>query len=383
MAKISVYLRTDRLDSFGRAPVQIKVWEGKVSYYHKVENASVVPDLWIEDQRCVKAAHPNATLINRKIKSDIIKIEGILLDMGMRNLGFNRDILKQKIKGHNHESVYDFWERVIKSREGNIAASSMQILKSELKKIREYRTSLSFNEITLEFLEGYEAWLRTVKKNKPNSINKSMKKLTYIINRANQTIGVDCKAFQHYKKPSEKTIRDVIDLQQLDTLLLKLFSGAYTDRGMNDAASIFCLQALTGLRFSDAVNFNVHEYIHDGKIMIKTEKTGESVYIPIHGRLLELLNFRNYEFNKLTLQGCNRILKAVGLDLNLSFPLSSHIAVHSFCTISLELGMGIEIISKVRGHSNIKTTQIYTRVKNRLIEQEMKKWDAMPLAKVI
>ena len=48
-----------------------------------------------------------------------------------------------------------------------------------------------------------------------------------------------------------------------------------------------------------------------------------------------------------------------------------HEARHTFATMSLSEGVPIESVSKMLGHTNIKTTQIYARITNKKIEQDM------------
>ena len=48
-----------------------------------------------------------------------------------------------------------------------------------------------------------------------------------------------------------------------------------------------------------------------------------------------------------------------------------HLARHTFATMSLSKGVPIESVSKMLGHTNIRTTQIYARITNKKIEHDM------------
>lgn len=49
----------------------------------------------------------------------------------------------------------------------------------------------------------------------------------------------------------------------------------------------------------------------------------------------------------------------------------TYTARHTFATMLLSKGVPIESVSKMLGHTNIKTTQIYARITNKKIEQDM------------
>ena len=71
-------------------------------------------------------------------------------------------------------------------------------------------------------------------------------------------------------------------------------------------------------------------------------------------------------------QKTNAYLKEIadicGIEKNLTF----HLARHTFATtMTLGKGVPIESVSKMLGHTNIQTTQIYARITNSKISQDM------------
>lgn len=69
---------------------------------------------------------------------------------------------------------------------------------------------------------------------------------------------------------------------------------------------------------------------------------------------------------------CNDILREIGKQCGIKNKLTFHLARHTFATtITLSQGMPIETVSRLLGHTNIKTTQIYAKITNEKISRDM------------
>jgi integrase len=78
----------------------------------------------------------------------------------------------------------------------------------------------------------------------------------------------------------------------------------------------------------------------------------------------------------------NIFLKEVAQSCGITKKITSHLARHTFATLTLTKGVSIESVSKMLGHTNINTTQIYAKITNKKIDNEMnllagniKRWD--------
>lgn len=68
----------------------------------------------------------------------------------------------------------------------------------------------------------------------------------------------------------------------------------------------------------------------------------------------------------------NSYLKEIADICQINKNLTYHLARHTFATtITLEKGVPIETVSKMLGHTNIKTTQTYARITKQKIEKDM------------
>ena len=138
----------------------------------------------------------------------------------------------------------------------------------------------------------------------------------------------------------------------------------------------------TGLAYIDLANLRVDniQKMFDGRLWIVThrQKTNTKVTVPLLPPALKILHKYEGEFTDgkllpiITNQKLNCYLKEIagicGIDKNLTF----HLARHTFATtMTLGKGVPIESVSKMLGHTNIQTTQIYARITNNKISHDM------------
>ena len=91
-------------------------------------------------------------------------------------------------------------------------------------------------------------------------------------------------------------------------------------------------------------------------------KTGQPFVNQLLPPAVEVLKKYGMSVPKLSNQVYNRELKVVGKAISLNIKLHTHLARHTFATFMLRNGVKIENLSKMLGHSNIRTTQRYAKV---------------------
>lgn len=140
---------------------------------------------------------------------------------------------------------------------------------------------------------------------------------------------------------------------------------------------IFLFQCYTGLRTSDVKQLRWSD-IQDGAIVLRQQKTQNTAYIPLSSRAMSILKRqdRNAErvFDVKTTYkttGVQELMRAAGITKH----ITSHCGRHTFAVQSLNRRIPIEVVSKLLGHSDLKTTQIYAKVANPLIRDYMRLWE--------
>ena len=106
-------------------------------------------------------------------------------------------------------------------------------------------------------------------------------------------------------------------------------------------------------------------YYIDGKRV----KTGHTFFTPLLPPAMEVLKKYNYEVPKLSNQKANEYLYDIKNILKLNKPLTMHVARHSFATLLLANDVPMENVSRMLGHTNIKTTQIYAHILKSTIDR--------------
>ena len=185
--------------------------------------------------------------------------------------------------------------------------------------------------------------------------------------------------FIGFKISFKKTNRVYINNQELYILKhIKL------NNSLNKVRDIFLFSCYTGLSYIDLYNLNIKNIqigIDNLKwIFIKRQKTDIPSNVPILPPALIILNKYliqnniNGIFPMISNQKTNIALKEIARLCNFNKKLTFHCARHTFATtITLTNGVPIETVSKMLGHNNIKTTQIYARVIDSKISADMMK----------
>lgn len=135
-------------------------------------------------------------------------------------------------------------------------------------------------------------------------------------------------------------------------------------------ASIF--SSLTGLRLSDIQKLKWKEVVIEngkGKLLFTQKKTKGVEYTPISNQALELCGipslpeknvFEDLPNSSWISRPLKKWITASGIQKNITF----HCFRHTYATLQLANGTDIYTLSKMLGHTNVSTTQIYSRVSN-------------------
>lgn len=137
---------------------------------------------------------------------------------------------------------------------------------------------------------------------------------------------------------------------------------------------LFLFQCYTGLAYADLMRFDMSKAVKGEKYYLVTDdrkKTGEGYTVVLMEKAMDILKKYDYKLPKMTCEQYNMRLKIMADACGIEKPIASHFGRRTCGMLLLNYGFPIEIVAKVLGHSNIKTTQqAYAKILDRTVENE-------------
>ncbi len=130
----------------------------------------------------------------------------------------------------------------------------------------------------------------------------------------------------------------------------------------------------TGVRVGELVSLNWSDIDWENEVVRVIGKGGKERIVPIGSKALEALRaygaqsgmsgplFKNKRGERLTSRSVERLIKKISLKAGLGGKVTPHTLRHSFATHMLEGGADLRVVQELLGHSNLATTQVYTRI---------------------
>ncbi len=232
---------------------------------------------------------------------------------------------------------------------------------------------LKFSDIDPELCDGFKEFLETTKSKKSEKMQLSENSIKTYYDKFRSALKQAYKDGYLSENVADKTNavkqaetqRNYLTLEELNKLVK-------TDCKSPEIKIQALFSALTGLRRSDIQKLIWGEVQHvEGSgylIRFKQKKTGGSETLPITEQAFNLLGERKqstdavFTLIQATNQRDNRYLTKWVLDAGISKKITFHCFRHTFATLQLSMGTDIYTVSKMLGHKDLNTTQIYAKI---------------------
>ncbi|MBD0824415.1 site-specific integrase [Aestuariibaculum marinum] len=242
-------------------------------------------------------------------------------------------------------------------------------------------------QLNFEFLCDFVAYLKNYwpeghpRQISNNTVMKHVQRLRKMVTLAYHMEWIEKDPFVKWKSVFEKREREFLSNLEIT----KLENHEFVIDRLARVRDLFIFSCFTGISYIDIMSLTEDNLVKgiDGSLWIFTErkKSKTKVKIPLLDKAEALI--KKYQghpmtsvsgtlFPQITNEKLNFYLKEVALACGIKKHLTFHMARHTFATtVTLSNGVPIETVSKLLGHTKIATTQIYARVLEEKVSQDM------------
>jgi site-specific recombinase XerD len=251
-----------------------------------------------------------------------------------------------------------------------------------------HRNDIELAELNYKFILDFETFLS---KHQPKDHQKAlhnngiMKHIERLCKMVNMAVTMDWLAkdpFAKYKQHFDKVERFFLTKEELSAIENKKF----TIERLQVVKDLFLFSCYTGLAYIDTMNLTAGNIVKgiDGNdwLITSRQKTDTDVRIPLLPQAEELIKkYHNHPkavnygtlFPIISNQKMNAYLKEIADLCNINKAITFHIARHTFATtVTLSNGVPIESVSKMLGHTTIRSTQVYAKVVEQKLSEDIK-----------
>jgi site-specific recombinase XerD len=386
--KILFYVRKNYVNKNGKAGIMIRITlNGEICQFSS--KLEIAPELWDTQKgkaagKSFEASKLNALLddIHASITNHYRTIERedtLVTPEKIRNAFLGVTARQETLLG-----VFSQYNENLKRLQG-INKSKTTIEKYD----RAYRrlagfmltryniTDITLREINYQFVIDFDNYLRSDCSCGDNTTAKFMQYFRTIILTAKNNGWITSDPFHNYKITFKKVDRGYLADEELQKLMQKSFA----IKRLEHVRDLFIFCCFTGLAYIDVKNLRKNNIrtSFDGNLWImgKREKTDVAFNIPLLDIPMKILDKYKGKLpdNRVlpvpSNQKMNAYLKEIGVLCGIDKNLTFHLARHTFATLTLSKGVSIESVSKMLGHTNIRTTQIYARITDAKISHDM------------
>jgi site-specific recombinase XerD len=337
-------------------------------------NVAVCPNDFDKLKQRVKMKHPfsrDYNMIIEKTFSDIHKIE-----LSYRLSGEVLDMTKLLHEYENPTSRIDFikfWELEMKNQVLLKDSATVKQQTSSLNKVKKYKSSILFYEITPVFFDAMLYHFKTKEKNEPHTIQtlaKNFKKYLHIANDLGIITPLNYKEIKTKRAISNRTFLTPDEIFKL----YEYYSSEFINPTLKNILARFLFSCFTGLRISDIKAIGPDNIITN-ILMFFSVKTGKLQRIQLSNSALKFIGTNQLFYGEYTEQHINRELKTIAKSCGITKRITFHVARHSFATNFLICGGRVEILQKLLGHSQIRETMDYVHIVESISNEQINNLD--------
>lgn len=386
------YLKKSKASASGTLPIYLRITiDGKRTEISTKRTIEIKK--WSVEANKAIGRTEDIRELNAYLDSLVSKVYQCQRDLIQDNKEVTTETLKNKFLGIEEKQVTlinlfkDHNKQVERLIGNGYSTGTLERYKTVCKHLQEFMkhtynvSDYRLNKINHKFITDFEFYLKSERECAHNSTIKYIKNFKKIVRIAIANDWIVKDPFLNYKVQLKEVKREFLSEEEMQTMLEK---DLHTHR-LELVRDIFIFCCYTGLAYSDVKKLSKDSIVIgiDGEKWIKTNrtKTGTRSSIPLLPPALKIL--KKYENSPLSVskgvllpvlsnQKSNAYLKEIADLCGIKKNLTTHLARHTFATtVTLSNGVGIESVSKMLGHTSIKTTQHYAKILDSKVSDDM------------
>lgn len=313
--------------------------------------------------------------LNERLDAQMQNINEFINNLIKNKEAFSFDKLEHFLKySQQKESFIDFIKRRVSERT-DLRKGTLNTHASLINSLEEFGRIVYFSDITTANIMYYDDFLHK-KYNKQTTVHGYHKRLKRYINESIKYELIKENPYNKLKFDRGKsegikylTIEQINQIRSLEI----------ASESIDKVRDLFIFQCFTGLSYADLFKFDFSTVIErKNKFFIRDVrvKTQEEYFLMLLKPAMEILRKYDFKLPAISNYQYNLRLKIVQELAKIKLSLHSHMARHSFAVMALNMGVSIENLAKMMGHTDIKTTQIYAKVLNKSVQEEFEKMDS-------
>ena len=387
-------LRKAQEDKKGFAPIYLRITvngeRAELSANRKIE-----PRKWDSNSQRAIGRSEYARTLNDYLDSMENQVKGSFNSMIDKQNEISASILKDILTGKYQKeytliSVFETNNKLVKQEKGiKYSQSTIDQYTTTLNRLKKFLVQdyncmdIPLSKLDVLLIRRFEIFLSTEYGVEHNTIMKHLKQLKKVIHFAMEMGYIERDPFMQYKTAYKQSTRESLTREELS----RIENHNFRLKRLDQVKDVFLFVCYTGLTYSD-LKFLTRDGLTkgiDGKnwIIYEREKTGVRASIPLLTDAQAIVDKYNNDpecaaTNKLipvkSNQKLNTYLTEIAELCEIDKHITMHLGRHTFATTyTLTNGVPIETVSKMLGHTSIKTTQIYSKVVDTKISEDMEK----------
>lgn len=387
------YLRKDKLNKENEAPIYVRITiDGQRTNIST--NRTIKPERWNDEADKARGSNEQSQALNQYLFNFKKKIYDHHSDLLVKGKHITAESLRNSVLGigekkHSLIEIFEYHNQQMKEKIGiDFVKATATRYNTTLQHIRDfikitYRSSdMHLSELNYKFISDLEHYLKTKRNCNHNTSLKYIRNFRKIINIAVANEWLDKDPFVKYKSRLEEVDFVYLTQKEIDKLKNKKISIPRLDM----VRDIFVFSCYTGLAYADVKKLTPNDIVIgiDGEKWVFTYRTKTEVKsnVPLLPEALTIIEkYKNHpvsiESGKLlpviSNQRLNSYLKELADICNIHKDFTFHTARKTFgTTVLLNNDVPIESVSKMLGHSDIRTTQkSYAKVLDKKVSSDM------------